>query len=260
MIRIPLGRYVDTPSPVHELDPRGKLVCLITLAVISFFATDPWDFVLVYLTIASLMYLSNIPFKLYLRSLKGIMILVVLIVFFNAFFTHGEVLLHYGRIIITKEGLIDGTIYSLRLVAAVLFSAVLAHTTSPMSLSRALEFLMKKLGFTLKASQSTGMVFASAIRFVPVISEEAGRIWLAQKARGAPFESRNLLKRIKALTAVLVPLVVLSLRRAEEFDVALRLRGYDPSKKRTHLFELNWNIKTSLMLLASILIATAVIL
>jgi len=259
LIRVPIGRYVDTTSPVHDLDPRAKLLCFVALAVVSFFAAEPLEFALTYATIGVFIFLSNIPLRLYLRSLKSVVWIVALIVIFNALFTHGEVVFHYRGIIVTKEGLANGVVFSLRLTAAILFSSVLSHTTSPMALSRAVESLMKKVGFSLRVSQSTGMLFASAIRFVPVISEEAGRIWMAQKARGTPFDSRNPIKKITAMTSVIVPLIVLSLRRAEEFDLALRLRGYDPSRERTHFVELRWDLKSSLVMLATALVSVAMI-
>ena len=229
----PPGRYLAIPSPVHDLDPRCKMVVLIGLAILSFFATEFSDFLLFYGFFMIIAYMSRVPMIMYLRSLKSVLVLAGLIMFFQVFFSFGRVIFEFGPLVVTAEGLLNGTILVARLFLAVLFSSVLSYTTEPLHMARAMEDIMRRIGIPSNTASATGITFAVAIKFIPILSEEAQRISLAQEARGARLNHGPFFRRISAMAAVVVPLMISSIRKAEELAIAMEVRNYGKGHKRT---------------------------
>ncbi|OAA30032.1 hypothetical protein AT15_00525 [Kosmotoga arenicorallina S304] len=226
MRQLPLGRFINVASPIHDLDARTKFIGFIGMAVISFFCSTALDFSLFFLYFLILARLSNIQLKQYLRVIRSIWLLLLMIFVFQLFFTPGRILLSIGKLSITLEGVMGAFSYSARIIGAILYSALLSYTTQPLSIAKAIESLMFKFRFPKKLSADTGLVFSIALRFIPILSQEMENIVLSQKARGADFESKNLFKRLKSSLSVIIPLVVLALRKSEELAVAMDMRYY----------------------------------
>ncbi|MBO8166073.1 MAG: energy-coupling factor transporter transmembrane protein EcfT [Kosmotoga sp.] len=258
MRQLPLGRFINIASPIHDLDARTKLIGLIGMAVISFFCSTPADFFLFFLYFFVLVYLSNIHIKHYLRSIRSIWLLLLMVFIFQLFFTPGRILLSMGKLSITFEGLVGAFTYSARIIGAIMFSTLLSCTTRPLSIAKGIESLMFKLKLPKKFSSDTGLVFSIALRFIPILSQEMENIMLSQKARGADFESRNLFRRIKSSLSVIIPLVVLALRKSEELAVAMDMRYYG-RYERTICSKEKFGLSEKLFALMSFLVVLSIL-
>ncbi|MDL2310535.1 energy-coupling factor transporter transmembrane protein EcfT [Peptostreptococcaceae bacterium OttesenSCG-928-C18] len=237
---ITIGQYFPGNSVIHKLDPRIKILAVI-LYIISIFMINK---VIVYLPILLLILLilkiTKIPIKFVLNGLKPLYFIIILTFVINVFMTQGEVLYEFWIFHITKEGLKIAVFMALRLVFLVLGTSLLTLTTSPISLTDGLESLMtplSKLGFP---SHQLAMMMTIALRFIPTLFEEADKIIKSQTARGADFESGNILKRAKSLVPLLVPLFINAFRRADELATAMEARCYRGGEGRTRLNELKY--------------------
>ena len=233
---ITMGQYYPADSVVHRLDPRMKII-LTVLVIVSVFMVHGlvgYALVLGFIYLASR--LANIPFKLLVRGLRPLRFILILTFLLNLLFSTGEtILIHWGIIKITQEGLSQAVHYSLRLMFLVIGTSMLTLTTSPVSLADGLERLLsplKKIGFP---AHELAMMMTIALRFIPTLLEETDKIMKAQMARGADFESGNLLQRAKAMVPLLVPLFVSAFRRAGDLAMAMEARCYHGGDHRTRL-------------------------
>ncbi|MFO7883039.1 MAG: energy-coupling factor transporter transmembrane component T [Kosmotogaceae bacterium] len=257
-MNITLGRYIAKSSPIHNMDGQSKLIGFLVLAILSFLCTSLFDFLLIYIYFFIIAYLTNIKLPLYIKGIKTIWILIVMIFIFNIFFTPGFVLFKVGSVIITREGLINASVYSLRLIAAILFSTVLSYTTKPLEIADSVESLMNRVRFPSHVARQTGLVLSIALRFISILSEESRQIILSQKARGG-FRSEKFYKKLYDMTAVIIPLIILSLRKAEDLAVAMEVRGYNPNNpvnRRT----INVNFSGGMFLVMNFLIFISILL
>ena len=233
---ITMGQYYPVDSLVHRLDPRIKIVLTIALIVAVFMVHSlvGYAFVLgfVYLTA----HLANVPFRLLLKGIKPLRFILLLTFLLNLFFvSEGKVLLQLGFVVITQEGLVQAVHYSLRLMFLVLATSLLTLTTSPIMLSDGIELLLSPLKKIRFPAHELGMMMSIALRFIPTLLEETDKIMKAQMARGADFESGNLLQRAKAMVPLLVPLFVSAFRRAGDLAMAMESRCYHGGEHRTRL-------------------------
>ena len=209
---VTLGRYYPTTSPLHNLDPRTKLFGLLVYIVLVFLASDITGLVLCLACLVYLMILSNVPFRYVLRGLRPVIIVVLLADILNILFVN--------------DGLKKAIYLTLRMFEVIWGSNVLCTTTKPKDISSALE---KSLGFLKKFGvpvHDFATMIVLALRFIPILSNEALHIMEAQKARGADFESGNLVKRAKALFPLIVPLFVSAFRKADSLAIAMDSRLY----------------------------------
>lgn len=209
---VTLGRYYPTTSPLHSLDPRTKLFGLFVYIVLVFLASDITGLVLCLACLVFLMILSNVPFRYVLRGLRPIIIVVLLADILNILFVN--------------DGLKRAIYLTLRMFEVIWGSNVLCTTTKPKDISSALE---KSLGFLKKLGvpvHDFATMIVLALRFIPILSNEALHIMEAQKARGANFESGNLVKRAKALFPLIIPLFVSAFRKADSLAIAMDSRLY----------------------------------
>ena len=180
--------------------------------------------------------MANVPFKMLLRGLKPLRLILILTFLLNLFFTSGEtVWVEFWIIRITKEGFLQALYYSIRLAFLVIGTSLLTLTTSPVSLSDAIEILLSPLKKIHFPAHELAMMMTIALRFIPTLLEETDKIMKAQMARGADFESGNLVKRAKAMVPLLVPLFVSAFRRAGDLAMAMESRCYHGGEGRTRL-------------------------
>lgn len=237
---ITLGQYYPVDSPLHRLDPRTKLFGTMVY-IICLFLCDSWPgYLLATLVLIGIIRLSNVPFGYMVRGLRGILFLLLLSVSFNLFLTDGTVLFSLGILKVTQEGLKTAAFMALRLVYLVLGSTVMTLTTTPNALTDGME---KGLGF-LKCVRvpvhEMSMMMSIALRFIPILMEETDKIMKAQMARGADFESGNLIQKAKAMVPLLVPLFVSAFRRATDLAMAMEARCYHGGDGRTKMKPLKY--------------------
>ena len=233
---ITLGQYYPVDSPVHRLDPRIKLILTIVFIVAVFLAKTFAGYALLFAFIYGASRVARIPFRVMMKGLKPLRIILIVTFLLNLFVTPGEtVWVQFWIIRITKEGFLQALFYSLRLVFLVMGTSLLTLTTSPVALSDGLEILMSPLKVIHFPAHELAMMMTIALRFIPTLLEETDKIMKAQMARGADFESGNLIKRAKAMVPLLVPLFVSSFRRAGDLAMAMESRCYHGGEGRTRL-------------------------
>lgn len=231
---ITLGQYYPVDSPVHRLDPRTKLLLTICLIVTVFLVRTIIGYGLILAFIYLTSRLAKIPFKMLLRGLKPLRLILVFTFLLNLFFTPGTtVLLEFWIIRITAEALSQAFFYSLRLVFLVIGTSLLTLTTSPVALSDAIEILLGPLRKIHFPAHELAMMMTIALRFIPTLLDETDKIMKAQMARGADFESGNLISRARAMVPLLVPLFVSAFRRAGDLAMAMESRCYHGGEGRT---------------------------
>ncbi len=233
---ITLGQYYPADSVVHRMDPRVKIILLIAVIVAVFLAGNLLAFVPVIAFLIVVTKLSKVPVKMMLKGLKPLRLILILTFVLNLFFLQGEtVLLDVGFAQIKQESLVLAVHYSLRLILLVLFSSILTLTTPPITLTDGLERLLSPLRVIHFPAHEMAMMMSIALRFIPTLMEEADKIMKAQTARGADFESGNLIARAKAMVPLLVPLFVSAFRRAGDLAMAMEARCYHGGEGRTRL-------------------------
>lgn len=233
---ITMGQYYPVDSPVHRLDPRIKLLLTIGLIVAVFMVHTIVGYLLILLFVFFASRLSNVPFNMLMRGLKPLRFILILTFLLNLLFTTGEhVLVQFWIIRITSESLMQAIHYSLRLMFLVISTSLLTLTTSPVALSDAIELLMSPLKKIHFPAHELAMMMTIALRFIPTLLEETDKIMKAQMARGADFESGNLINRAKAMVPLLVPLFVSAFRRAGDLAMAMESRCYHGGEGRSRL-------------------------
>ncbi len=258
---ITLGQYYPVKSLVHSLDPRVKIVLLV-MALVTVFMPEN---MLLYIPIAAFILLatrlSNVPFKLLIKGIKPLRFILIFTVVLNVFFLPGEtVWLEWQFIRITKEAVLTAIMFGIRLVLLVMFSSLLTLTTAPVALTDGLERLLSPLAKIRFPAHEMAMMMTIALRFIPTLLEEADKIMKAQSARGADFESGNLMARAKAMVPLLVPLFVSAFRRAGDLAMAMEARCYHGGKGRTRLHILKMQRNDWLSLLSMAVLVASVIL
>ncbi|MBQ2028803.1 MAG: energy-coupling factor transporter transmembrane protein EcfT [Clostridia bacterium] len=259
---ITLGQYYPVKSPVHNLDPRIKIILTIAFIVAVFLGSSLWAFfpVAAYIILAAL--LAHLPLKLLLKGIKPLRIILIFTFLLNLFFNAGEtVLVEVWKIRITLEGLLTAIRFSMRLVFLVSGASLLTLTTPPVVLTDGMERLLsplRKIGFP---AHELAMMMSIALRFIPVLLEEADKIMKAQMARGADFESGNLIQRAKSMVPLLVPLFVSAFRRAGDLAMAMEARCYHGGEGRTRLrvLKLTMNDLYACLITVALMVVVALI-
>lgn len=232
---VTLGQFFPGSSIVHRLDPRCKLLLTIVYIAALFTAKSYVSYAVMLIVTGVCIALSRIPLKVILRGLKPLWIIIALTAVLNIFFTPGRELVSFWKITITYEGLVRAAFMVLRITMLIAGTFLLTYTTSPIALTDAMEILFGPLKKLKVPVHEMSMMMSMALRFIPTLIEETDKIMSAQKARGADFETGNLVQRAKALLPILVPLFVSSFRRADELAVAMESRCYHGGKGRTRM-------------------------
>ncbi len=244
---IVLGQYVPGNSFLHKLDPRTKLIMSAVLLWVIFLLEGPLEYTGFGLFIVFLYLLAGVSGS-FLKILRPGLYLVLITLIINMIFTPGRVVLDLGLADITREGLIQGLTMGFRLVFLISMSSLVTLTTSPVRMTDGLELLLKPFKKIGVPASELAMMMNIALRFIPTFWEETDKIRKAQIARGADFDSWNLGRRIKYITALLVPLFVSAFRKADELSMAMEARGYTVGMERTSLHELKMNPRDYLVL------------
>ena len=210
-----IGQYIPVDSVIHSLDPRAKFVA-VTVALIWIFSSKSLpEFVICVFAFVACAILSKISGRVYLRTLWNVRFLILLT---------GAIHVFQGEF----RGAIE---VCFRISILIMFASLLPLTTSPMSVADA---------FSKVFPEEISIMIMMALRFIPLLSDEAAKIKKTQIARGARFDDGNIIKRIRAYFPVLIPLFVIAFKRADELSIAMEARGYVIGAKRSRFHPLEW--------------------
>lgn len=237
---ITIGQYFPGKSLLHRLDPRMKLVLTLLFIVLVFLPQNWWGILLAVAFMAVTVALSRLPIRLVWRSIKPVLFLVAFTAALNVLYVHeGTTLWKWQFIHITTGGLTNAAFIAVRIVCLIVGSSLLTYTTTPTALTDAIERLLSPLKWIKVNPHELAMMMTIALRFIPTLMEETDKIMAAQKARGADMESGGLLRRVRALVPILIPLFVSSFRRAYELAMAMECRCYRGGEGRTRMKQLH---------------------
>ena len=233
---ITLGQYFPGNSIVHRLDPRTKLLVLVGYIVALFMANSWISYGVCLVFLAVTIGISTIPLKSIVKGMKPLVFILIFTGVLNLLFTGGEnVLVQWGVITITTDGIIRAVFMVARILMLITGTFLLTYTTSPIALTDGLESLLSPLKKIKVPVHELSMMMCIALRFIPTLIEETDKIMSAQKARGADFETGSLMQRVKALVPILVPLFISAFRRADELATAMECRCYQGGTGRTKM-------------------------
>lgn len=250
---ITLGQYYHGESFIHKLDPRVKLVGTLLYMISLFIFNNYICYGLATVFLLCVILISRVPVKFMLKGMSAVFVLMIFTVLYNVFFTPGTVICSFWIIKISKEGLIAAGYMLARLALLVVGASIVTLTTTPSRLTDGLESLFKPLKLFKVPVHEMAMMMSIALRFIPILMEETDKIIKAQQARGAQFESKNVIKKIKALIPVLIPLFISAFRRAGDLALAMEARCYRGGEGRTKMNPLKYkgrDIVSYILLLA----------
>jgi energy-coupling factor transport system permease protein len=237
---ITLGQYYPADSVLHKLDPRVKLFGTLIFIISLFCFRGITALAVATVCLIAVIKASRVPFKFMVKGLKTIMILMVITALFNLFLTPGEELVSFWIFTITDAGLKQAILMAIRLTYLILGTSIMTLTTTPNQLTDGLEKSMHPLSKIGVPVHAIAMMMSIALRFIPILIEETDKIMKAQMARGADFESGNLLKKVKNMIPLLVPLFVSAFRRADDLAMAMEARCYNGGDGRTKMKPLRY--------------------
>ena len=239
MIRdITLGQYYPEQSVIHRLDARTKILGTLLYIIEIFLVNSFAGFGLVILALGVLIGISRVQVRFIFKGLKAVVFIILLTFVLNLFMFDGTVLWHWKFLTITYEGLYRSCFMALRLILLIIGTSMLTLTTKPMELTDGLEKLLKPFNRFGLPSHEIALMMSIALRFIPTLLEETDKIMKAQQARGADFESGNLIQRVKNMIPILIPLFVGSFRIAQDLALAMEARCYHGGVGRTRMKEI----------------------
>ncbi len=255
---ITLGQYYPGNSFLHRMDPRAKILCTMIFIAAIFLAKDVVSYGLVTAFIALCIAVSGVPFRMVVRAVKPLWLILLFTMMIHVLSTPGNVVWEWGWFSVTEEGLRNGTLMTLRLVYLIGFSSLLTYTTSPITLTDGIESLLSPFRRIGVPAHELAMMMTIALRFIPTLLEETDRIMKAQASRGADFSSGNIWQRAKAMVPLLVPLFISAFRRADDLATAMEARCYRGGEGRTKMHVLAYSGRDAAAF-SAVLVVTAVL-
>ena len=256
---ITIGQYFPGDTPVHKMDPRSKILVVIIYIAALFTAKGIVSYLLTLVFLILCVKVSKIKYKALTKGLKPLIFIICFTAILNMFYTDGNVLVRLWIFKITDKGIRQAVLMVARIIMLVTGTFLLTYTTSPITLTDGLESLLNPLKKLHVPVHELAMMMSIALRFIPTLIEETDKIMSAQKARGADFETGNLLQKAKALIPILVPLFVSAFRRADDLATAMECRCYTGGVGRTRLSPLRWHRRDTVGLTCGILMMVFVI-
>ena len=233
-----LGQYYPGNSFLHKMDPRAKILCTMIFICAIFLANNPWSYLVVTLFTALCISLSGVPFRLIVKAVKPLWVILVFTLVIHLLTTPGTEIFRLGPVKITEEGVRNGVFMTLRLVFLIAFSSLLTYTTSPIVLTDGIEALLMPFRRFGVPAHELAMLMTIALRFIPTLLEETDRIMKAQSSRGADFTAGNIWQKAKSMVPLLVPLFISAFRRADDLATAMEARCYRGGEGRTKMHRL----------------------
>lgn len=256
---ITIGQYYPGDSVLHKLDPRTKILAILVYMVSLFIVNNFYGLLGMLIISAAVVMVSRIPLKYFFRGLKMIVFIVLLTVALQMFMTPGDVVWQWSFLKITREGIRQAVFMGTRLVLLISITSILTLTTTPIALTDGIERLLKPFQRVGVPAHELAMMMSIALRFIPTLVEETDKIMKAQAARGANFDSGNLIEKVKALVPLLVPLFLSAFQRADELAIAMEARCYHGGANRTRLKALQYTSKDAVAGVLCVCMAAAAI-
>lgn len=251
MDKLIFGRYIPGDSLIHRLDPRTKLLGAIWFIIIIFLANNWISYAALVIFVLTAVKLTQINPKFFINGVKPLIWLILFTVILQILFTSGQTIwLRLGPIVISQEGVLNGVFIFLRFVLIIFMSTILTLTTMPLSLTDAIEFLLRPFAAIRMPVHEIALMLSIALRFVPTLMDETEKIMNAQRARGIDFGEGNIYQQMKSIVPLLIPLFVSSFNRAEELATAMEARGYKGGEGRTKYRQLSWEGRDTAVMLA----------
>ena len=255
---ITLGQYFPGNSVVHKLDPRTKLLMVVVYIAALFLAKWFVSYAVMIAVLTACIAVSKVPPKSLVRGLKPVLFIIAFTAVLNLFYTPGREIWHWWILKITWEGIERAFFMMLRITMLIMGTFLLTYTTSPIRLTDGLESLLGPLKKLHLPVHELSMMMSIALRFIPTLIEETDKIMSAQRARGADFDTGNLVQKAKALIPLLVPLFISAFRRADELATAMECRCYHGGEGRTRMKQLRYRPADALFILAALAVCVAV--
>ena len=257
---ITLGQYFPGNTVAHRLDPRTKILMVLVYIIALFCAKGVLSYGLLALGLALCVNVSRVGLKQLVRGLKPVLVIIIFTGILNLFFTPGDrYIFEWGFLHVSDTGLRSAVFMVLRIMLLIMGTFLMTYTTSPISLTDGLERLLNGLKKLHVPVHELAMMMSIALRFIPTLIEETDKIMSAQKARGADFESGNIIQKAKALIPILVPLFISAFRRADELATAMECRCYHGGEGRTKLHILKYERRDYIALVLGGLVLAAVL-
>ena len=258
---ITLGQYFPGDTVVHRLDPRTKILLVLVYIVALFIAESFISYALMILVLGTVIGVSRIRLSTVFRGIKPLLFVIILTALLNLFYSEGRVLVEFWIFKITDQGILNALFMVLRIVMLIMGTFMLTYTTSPIMLTYGIEKLLGPLKVFKVPVHELAMMMSMALRLIPTLIEETDKIMSAQKARGAEFDTGNIIEKAKALLPILVPLFISAFRRADELAVAMESRCYHGGDGRTRLSNLTMGRRDAVaFLLAAVVLAGVIVL
>lgn len=253
---IVIGQYIPGQSFIHRLDPRLKVLTTVLFLVTVFLANNWLSYAILLAFTILAIFLSGVSLRFFANGLKPLLLLIILTVFLQIFFTQGEDLLFsWGAIQIYQEGLVNAGFIFLRFMLIIFMSTLLTLTTMPLEITDAIEYLLRPLTRIKVPVYAIALMLSIALRFVPTLMEEVQKIMNAQRARGMDFSEGSFVQRLKNVVPLLIPLFVSAFNRADDLAIAMESRGYQGGDHRTKYRQLNWVRQDSVVLFIYLFLA-----
>lgn len=256
---ITIGQYIPKDSVIHALDPRTKILLTLIYIIVLFLIHNVFGYTLIGIFSIAVILLSRIPAKYVIKGLKPLLWIILFTFLLHIFMTKGEVVASLGPLKIYREGIRQGIFMALRILYLVLTTSLLTLTTSPIALTDGIERLLNPFRRIGVPAHELAMMMTIALRFIPTLLEETDKIMKAQMARGADFETGNIIQRAKSLVPLLVPLFVSAFRRADDLALAMEARCYRGGEKRTRMKQLRIHTRDYIAMLAMIMFSVVLI-
>ncbi len=256
---ITLGQYFPGDTVAHRLDPRTKILLVVLYIAALFSAANYVSYGLMLCVLVTCARVSKVTFRNMVKGLKPLVFVIVLTAILNMFYTAGTPIVTIWKLTITREGLKNAVFMALRIMMLITGTFLLTYTTSPIMLTDGFESLLNPLKKLKLPIHELAMMMSIALRFIPTLIEETDKIMSAQRARGADFDTGNIVRRAKAMLPILVPLFVSAFRRADELATAMESRCYHGGEGRTRLRQLKFAARDYIALGLGVLVVAAVV-
>ena len=259
-LKISIGQYVATGSPLHRLDARVKLVCLLALLVGVFCVSNAVQLTLVAAAVGGLLLLAKVPAGSVLASVRPLVVFLAVLSLFNLFFVRtGDVVATLGPLSVTSGGVLAAALYTARFALALVMGSLIMLTTTPTQLSDAFDRMLSPLSRLALPGHEIAMVFSLMMRFIPTLADEATAIIDAQSLRGGAFDEGGPVRRVRSIAPVVVALLASGLRHADGLSRALDARCYEGGEGRTHFHEQRLGAKDAVAALVTLAFVAALI-
>ncbi|WP_239745400.1 energy-coupling factor transporter transmembrane component T [Mammaliicoccus sp. F-M27] len=251
-----IGRYIPGNTIIHSLDSRMKMIYVFLFMILIFICNTWSSYAFMLLTVLVIMYLAKIRFWFLIKGLTPVMLLFIFTFVMHLIVTKGgPVVLDLKLFTIEQNGIQQGAFIVLRLVLLVMISTIMTLTTSPISLTDAIESMLRPLKKIKFPVHELAMMMSISLRFIPTLMDELDRIIKAQTSRGSDVTAGSIFNRLKAIIPLLIPMFISAFKRADDLAVAMESRGYNASNQRTTYRKLKWKFKDSLALATILIIA-----